>query len=105
MDAGQDYNFQSSNLFCIYHSLFETNPNKQKYSIYEKLSQKDERNKDEIRLQRGSSATFEIKSGYCRVARQGLLCYTVVAWLGFKRHATAVPISIHKLYLNLADFF
>ena len=34
--------------------------------------------------------TFETKSGYCRVAWQGLPCYTAVAQLGFKRHATAV---------------
>ena len=27
-----------------------------------------------------------------------------MARLGFKRHATAVPISINKLYLNVADF-
>ena len=30
MDAGQDKNFQSSNLFCSRLSLFETNPNKEK---------------------------------------------------------------------------
>ena len=34
--------------------------------------------------------TFETKSSYCRVARQGLPCYTAVAQLGFKRRATAV---------------
>ena len=34
--------------------------------------------------------TFETKSSYCRVARQGLPCYTAVARLGFKRRATAV---------------
>ena len=34
--------------------------------------------------------TFETKSSYCRVARQALPCYTVVARLGFKRRATAV---------------
>ena len=36
------------------------------------------------------STTFETKSSYCRVARQGLPCYTAVARLGFKRRATAV---------------
>ena len=33
---------------------------------------------------------FETKSSFCRVARQGLPCYTAVARLGFKRRATAV---------------
>ena len=33
---------------------------------------------------------FETKSSYCRVARQGLLCYKAVARLSFKRHATAL---------------
>ena len=37
-----------------------------------------------------SSATFETKSSYCRVARQALPCYTAVARLGFKRRATAL---------------
>ena len=41
----------------------------------------------------GGSTTFETKSSYCRVARQGLPCYTAVARLGFKRRATAVPKS------------
>ena len=37
------------------------------------------------------STTFEAKSSYCRVARQGLPCYTAVAArLGFKRRATAL---------------
>ena len=37
------------------------------------------------------STTFETKSSYCRVARQGLPCYTAVAArLRFKRRATAV---------------
>ena len=34
---------------------------------------------------------------WCRVAPQTFACYTVVAQLGFKRHATALPNSIHKL--------
>ena len=34
--------------------------------------------------------TFETKSSYCRVARQGLPCYKTVERLGFKRRATAV---------------
>ena len=34
--------------------------------------------------------TFETKSSYCPVARQGLPCYTAVARLGFKRRATVV---------------
>ena len=38
----------------------------------------------------GGSTTFETKSSYCRVARQGLPCYTAVTRLGFKRRATAV---------------
>ena len=40
----------------------------------------------------GSSATFETKSSYCRVARQSLPCYTALAEarLGLKRRATAV---------------
>ena len=50
-----------------------------------------------IRLKHGSSVTFETKSCYCRVAQQALPCYTAVARLGFKRRATAVPNSIHKL--------
>ena len=33
---------------------------------------------------------FETKSSYCRVARQGLPCYTAEARLGFKHCATAV---------------
>ena len=37
------------------------------------------------------------KNKHCRVARQALPCYTAVARLGFKRRATAVPNSIHKL--------
>ena len=41
----------------------------------------------------GSNATFETKSSYCRAAWQGLLCYTAVARLGFKRRATAVVKS------------
>ena len=38
----------------------------------------------------GGSTTFETKSSYCRVAQQGLPCYTAVARIGFKRRATAV---------------
>ena len=41
-------------------------------------------------VRHGSSATFETKSSYCRVATQSLPCYTTVARLGFKRRATAV---------------
>ena len=37
------------------------------------------------------------KKKHCRVTRQALPCYTAVARLGFKRRATAVPNSIHKL--------
>ena len=33
----------------------------------------------------------------CSVARQALLCYMAVARLGFKRCATAVLNSVHKL--------
>ena len=33
---------------------------------------------------------FETKSSFCRVARQGLPCYTAVARLGFTRRTTAV---------------
>ena len=40
-------------------------------------------------VRHGSSATFETKSSYCRVARQGLPCYTAVEQLGFKRRAVA----------------
>ena len=39
LNAGQDKkNFHSSNLLCICPSLFDTYPNRAKYSIYEKLS-------------------------------------------------------------------
>ena len=41
-------------------------------------------------VQQGNNTAFETKSSYCRVAWQGLLCYTAVARLGFKRRATAV---------------
>ena len=41
-------------------------------------------------VRHGGSTTFETKSSYCRVARQGLPCYTAVAQLGFKRHTTAM---------------
>ena len=41
-------------------------------------------------VRHGGSTTFETKSSYCRVARQGLPCYTEVARLGFKRRATPV---------------
>ena len=41
-------------------------------------------------VRHGGSTTFETKSSYCRVARQGLLCYTAVARLSFRRRATAV---------------
>ena len=37
------------------------------------------------------------KKKHCRVARHALPCYTAVTRLGFKRRATAVPNSIHKL--------
>ena len=37
-----------------------------------------------------SSTAAQYQSNYCPVARQGLLCYTAVARLGFKRLATAV---------------
>ena len=36
------------------------------------------------------STTVTVKSSYCRVARQGVPCYTTVARLGFKRRATSV---------------
>ena len=42
----------------------------------------------------GGSTTFETKSSYCRVARQGMPCHTAVARLGFKRRATAVPAKV-----------
>ena len=45
------------------------------------------------RVRHSSSVTFETKSSYCRVARQGLPCYTAVARFGFKRRATAVQKS------------
>ena len=41
-------------------------------------------------VRHGSSATFETKSSYYRVARQSLPFYTAVARLGFKRRGTAV---------------
>ena len=41
-------------------------------------------------VRHGGSTTFETKSSYCCVVRQGLPCYTAVARLGFKRRATAV---------------
>ena len=41
-------------------------------------------------VRHGGSTTFETKSSYCRVARQGLPCYSAEAQLGFKRRATAV---------------
>ena len=41
-------------------------------------------------VRHGSSAMFETKSDYCRVARQALPCYTAEARLGFKRRATDV---------------
>ena len=41
-------------------------------------------------VRHGGSTTFETKSSHCRVARQGLPCYTAVTRLGFKRRATAV---------------
>ena len=44
----------------------------------------------ELSSAHGGSTTFETKSIYCRVAQQGLPCYTAVARLGFKRRATAV---------------
>ena len=48
--------------------------------------------------------TFKTKSSYCHVARQGLLCYTAVARLGFKRYATAVLKSnlIHTIEFGMA---
>ena len=48
----------------------------------------------ELSSARGTAMTFETKSGYCRVARQGLPCYTAVARLSFKRRATAELKSI-----------
>ena len=45
-------------------------------------------------VQRGGSTTFETKPSYCRVARQGLPCYTAVARLGFKRRATACSAKV-----------
>ena len=44
-------------------------------------------------VRHGGGRTFETKWSYCRVAWQGLPCYTAVAQLGFKRRATAVPKS------------
>ena len=41
-------------------------------------------------VQYGGSTTFETKSSYCRVARQGLHCYTAAAQLGFKCRLTVV---------------
>ena len=41
-------------------------------------------------VRHGGSTTFEIKSSYCRVARQALPSYTAIARLGFKRRAAAV---------------
>ena len=41
-------------------------------------------------VRHGGSTTFETKSSYCWVARQGLSCYMAVARLGFKRHATTM---------------
>ena len=41
-------------------------------------------------VRHGGSTTFETKSSYCWVARQGLSCYMAVARLGFKRHAITV---------------
>ena len=38
----------------------------------------------------GGSMTFETTLSYCCVAQQGSPCYTAVAQLGFKCHATAV---------------
>ena len=48
--------------------------------------------------------TFKTKPSYCRVARQGLPCYTVVVRLGFKRRATAVLKSnlIHTIEFGMA---
>ena len=47
-----------------------------------------------VNIRHCSGATFETKSSYCRVARHSFSCslpsYTAVAWLGFKRRATAV---------------
>ena len=41
-------------------------------------------------VRHSGSTTFKTKSRYCRVARQGLLCYSTVARLGFKCRATVV---------------
>ena len=41
-------------------------------------------------VRHGGRKTFETKSSYCRVARQGLLRYTAEARLGFKSRATAM---------------
>ena len=49
--------------------------------------------------------TFETKSSYCPVARQGLPCYTAVARLGFKQRATAVLKSnlIRSIEFGMAN--
>ena len=41
-------------------------------------------------VRHSGSTTFKTKSRYCRVARQGLPCYSTVARLGFKCRATVV---------------
>ena len=46
-------------------------------------------------VRHGGSTTFETKSSYYRVARQGLQCYTAVARLGFKRRAKVEFNSIN----------
>ena len=48
-------------------------------------------------VRHGGSTTFETKSSYCRVARQGLPSHTAVARLGFKRRATAVRGKVEQL--------
>ena len=53
---------------------------------------------DRIKFDFSTAVARRLKpSRDCRVARQGLPCYTAVARLSFKRRATAVPNSIHKL--------
>ena len=55
-------------------------------------------------VRHGSSATFETKSDYCRVAPQSLPRYTAVARIGFKRRSTAVLKSnlIRSIWLGTA---
>ena len=52
-------------------------------------------------VRHGGSTTFETKSSYCRVARQGSTYYTAVAQLGFKRRATA---ALKSNLIQLIEF-